>query len=202
MGSFVSERETRSPTMNDRERIRLSKFLSRHLRHAPQDIGLTLQEGGWVGVEELLAACAGARVQITREQLNLIVSRCEKQRFSFDDSGTRIRANQGHSVEIDLQLEPATPPAVLYHGTGRKSLPSILEQGLQRMARHHVHLSVTMATARTVGARHGSPVVLVVDAARLAADGHVFYCSENGVWLVDEVPPAYLRVLTPEETTA
>jgi putative RNA 2'-phosphotransferase len=181
--------------MNDRERVRLSKFLSRHLRHAPQDIGLTLQEGGWVGVEELLVACATARVAITREQLNLIVAQCEKQRFAFDDTGTRIRANQGHSVEVDLQLEPATPPAVLYHGTARRNLTAILAEGLQKMARHHVHLSGTIATARTVGARHGSPVVLEVDAARLAADGHTFYRSQNGVWLVDEVPPAYLRIL-------
>jgi putative RNA 2'-phosphotransferase len=188
--------------MNDRERIRLSKYLSRHLRHAPEDLGLTLQEGGWVPVADLLAACADARVPISREQLNVIVARCEKQRFAFDDTGTRIRANQGHSVEVDLQLAPATPPDILYHGTATRNLDSILATGLQRMARHHVHLSGTIATARAVGGRHGTPVVLSVAAARLAADGHVFYCSENGVWLVDEVPPAYLRVLTPEENHA
>lgn len=112
--------------MNARERIRLSKFLSRHLRHAPEDIGLTLEEGGWVDVEDLLAACASARVHVTREQLNLVVARCEKQRFAFDDTGTRIRANQGHSVEVDLQLTPATPPDILYHGTATRNLASIL----------------------------------------------------------------------------
>jgi len=181
--------------MTDRERVRSSKFLSRHLRHAPADLGLTLQEGGWVEVDALLAACAAAGVPISRDQLDLIVSRCDKKRFAFNEAGTRIRANQGHSTEVDLQLEPATPPAVLYHGTARHNLASIQATGLQRRARHHVHLSGTIATARAVGARHGEPVVLEIDAARLAADGKLFYRSENGVWLVDDVPPDYLRVL-------
>lgn len=181
--------------MNDRERIRWSKFLSRHLRHAPQEIGLILEEGGWVLVEDLLTACRRHRVSLTHEQLAEIVTRCEKQRFALDATGTRIRANQGHSVEVDLQLTPTTPPAILYHGTARHFLDSILARGLLRMSRHHVHLSSTISTARTVGSRHGEVVVLEVDAERLAASGQVFYCSENGVWLVEEVPPGYLRVL-------
>lgn len=184
--------------MTDRERVRRSRFLSRHLRHAPHDLGLTLQEGGWVEVDNLLAACVAAGVPINREQLDLIVARCDKRRFAFDETGTRIRANQGHSVEVDLDLEPTPPPAVLYHGTARSNLASIQSQGLQRRARHHVHLSSTVDTARAVGARHGEPVVLEIDAARLAADGKLFYRSENGVWLVDDVPPDYLRVLPDE----
>jgi putative RNA 2'-phosphotransferase len=123
------------------------------------------------------------------------VAQNDKQRFSFDPSSTRIRANQGHSTAVDLQLEPATPPDVLYHGTAEKHVAVILAGGLKRMARHHVHLSTTVPTATAVGKRHGRPVVLVVDAAAMSRDGFTFYCSANGVWLTDHVPPRYLRPL-------
>jgi putative RNA 2'-phosphotransferase len=181
--------------MGPKQVIRLSKFLSRYLRHEPAAIGLQLQEGGWVGVDELLAACAARGVPISRAQLAELVAGSDKQRFAFDADGTRIRAQQGHSVEVDLQLAPAVPPAVLYHGTAPAALLAIWREGLQKMQRHHVHLSPDEETARRVGARRGRPVILEVDAHALHAAGTVFYQSGNGVWLVDHVPPEYLREL-------
>jgi putative RNA 2'-phosphotransferase len=184
--------------MNEQQRVRVSKFLSRVLRHAPESVGLTLEPGGWVAVTDLLAATARAGRAIPPEELAEVVRACSKQRFAFDETGTRIRANQGHSVEIDLQLAPAEPPALLYHGTASRTLAVILRDGLLKMARHHVHLSAETATAMKVGSRHGAPVVLIVDAAAMRADGCEFFVSANGVWLVDHVPPRYLRVMTPE----
>jgi putative RNA 2'-phosphotransferase len=179
--------------------VRVSKYLSLHLRHQPEKLGLTLQPGGWVVVAELLAACQREGFAITRDELNEVVATNDKKRFSFDPTGLKIRANQGHSVEVDLQLQPQVPPAVLYHGTPERSSAEILAQGLKKMSRHHVHLSATVAEAIKVGARRGKPVVLVVDAAGLHAAGGVFYRSENGVWLIDEVPPERLRLLTSKE---
>jgi putative RNA 2'-phosphotransferase len=145
-----------------------------------------------VSVDALLAALAARGPALSREDLAEIVATNDKQRFAFDEGGTRIRANQGHSVEVDLELAPATPPAILYHGTATRFLDAIRKEGLTPQGRHHVHLSRGADTARTVGARHGTPVVLVVDAARLSGDGATFYTSANGVWLVDAVPPRYL----------
>ncbi|HEV2237138.1 MAG TPA: RNA 2'-phosphotransferase [Ktedonobacterales bacterium] len=179
--------------MDEARLVRTSKFLSKHLRHQPERIGLRLEDGGWVAVEALLAACARHQMPITRAELDEVVARNNKQRFAFDASGTRIRASQGHSVTVNLGLEPATPPAVLYHGTGAGSVPAIERAGLLKMRRQHVHLSADIATARTVGARHGVPVIFLVDTAAMARDSYVFYRSANGVWLVDHVPPAYLR---------
>ena len=178
--------------MDTKQATRLSKFLSLHLRHAPAAIGLTLQEGGWVGVADLLAACAAHRTPITLAELTEMVAGSDKQRFAFDANGTRIRAQQGHSVAVNLQLLPAVPPAVLYHGTAPAALPAIRREGLQKMQRHHVHLSPDAETARRVGARRGQPFILTVDAAAMYAAGVVFYESGNGVWLVDEVLPQYL----------
>lgn len=179
--------------MNDSRTVKISKYLSKHLRHQPERIGLKLAPGGWVSVDELLAACAKHSFPLNRAELNEVVARNDKKRFSFDSTGTLIRANQGHSVEVDLQLEPAVPPDVLYHGTGHAAVESIMQTGLCKMSRHHVHLSRDMATARTVGARHGRPVVFALDAAAMHKAGYTFYCSDNGVWLVDRVPPEYLR---------
>jgi len=181
--------------MNHQQLVRTSKFLSRHLRHAPEDLGLTLEPGGWVRVDDLLAGCRRAGMALTREELDLVVRDNDKQRFSFDETGERIRANQGHSAPVDLQLEPVAPPEVLYHGTGHTTAGEVLRTGLRRMKRHHVHLSATVDTARVVGGRHGRPVVLVVDAAAMSKAGVPFYRSDNGVWLVDCVPPEYLRPL-------
>ena len=174
--------------------LEVSKYLSKHLRHAPGDLGLTLQPGGWVAVDELLAATSAHGFAISPDDLRAVVADNNKQRFAFDDTGTLIRANQGHSVEVDLQLDPGLPPAVLYHGTAEPALAPILADGLRKMRRHHVHLSADVATARLVGGRHGRPVVFAVDAAGMARDGWVFWVSANGVWLVDAVPPQYLRV--------
>jgi putative RNA 2'-phosphotransferase len=175
--------------------VKISKYLSKHLRHQPERLGLMLTAGGWVDVNFLLAACKENNFAITREELEEVVAGNDKQRFSFDATGRMIRANQGHSVEIDLQLEPSSPPATLYHGTGEQSVETILSNGLRRMARHHVHLSTDVATARRVGARHGRPVVFEVNAAAMTERGREFYVSANGVWLVESVPPEFLRLL-------
>ncbi|TGD80326.1 RNA 2'-phosphotransferase [Hymenobacter wooponensis] len=182
--------------MEKAQQTRISKFLSLHLRHQPELLGVTLEAGGWVGVKALLAACARRGFPLTREQLEEVVTSSDKQRFAFDESGTRIRAQQGHSVPVELGLVAQVPPPKLYHGTVAAALPAIREQGLQKMQRHHVHLSPDVETARHVGSRRGRPVLLAVDAAALHAAGATFYQSGNGVWLTDEVPPQYLRELS------
>jgi putative RNA 2'-phosphotransferase len=179
--------------MDSQRLVKISKYLSKHLRHQPERLGLELAAGGWVRVDDLLAALARNNFPITRERLEAVVAHNDKQRFSFDPTGTLIRANQGHSTEVDLQLEPATPPALLYHGTGAQNVEAIRRDGLKKMARHHVHLSVDLPTATRVGARHGKPVVFAVDAAAMHRAGHTFFVSANGVWLVESVPPEYLR---------
>lgn len=181
--------------MKDAHFVRISKYLSKHLRHQPERLGLELGPGGWVSVDELLAACARNNFPISRAELDEVVSDNDKQRFAFDPTGTLIRAQQGHSVEVDLQLEAATPPAVLYHGTVERNLAAILADGLLKMQRHHVHLSADLETATKVGARRGRPLILAVDAAAMEQAGFTFYRSGNGVWLVDHVPPQYLRQL-------
>lgn len=181
--------------MNNSRLVKISKYLSKHLRHSPEQIGLQLAPGGWVAVDELLAACKQHSFPINRSELNQVVATSDKQRFSFDSTGSLIRANQGHSVEVDLQLEPAIPPDVLYHGTGHGSVEAILREGLRKMSRHHVHLSTEISTAKKVGERHGRPVVFAVNAAAMSSEDYTFYCSENGVWLVDRVPPEYLQPL-------
>jgi putative RNA 2'-phosphotransferase len=170
----------------------ISKYLARHLRHAPEDLGLALEPGGWVPVTDLLEASARAGFPIARPELVRCVESNDKQRFSFDETGERIRANQGHSVEVDLQLEEGRPPEVLYHGTVARFLAGIWAEGLDKGSRHHVHLSLDVATARKVGARRGKPIILQVDAGRMHRDGHKFYRSANGVWLTDSVPAEYL----------
>jgi putative RNA 2'-phosphotransferase len=172
-----------------KQMVKVSKYLSKHLRHEPERLGLKLTVGGWVEIDELLAACARNHFPITRAELDEVVAASDKQRFAFDPTATRIRANQGHSVEVDLQLEPAEPPPILHHGTARRNQDAVLREGLKKMARHHVHLSPDVATAVKVGARHGKPVALAVSAGAMRRAGFTFYCSANGVWLVDEVPP-------------
>ena len=176
----------------DKRLIRVSKYLAKYLRHAPHELGLELQPGGWVLVDDLLAAAEKHGFPISYDELVDCVETNDKQRFAFDVSGELIRANQGHSVEVDLQLEEREPPEFLYHGTVERFLPSILEEGLIRGKRHHVHLSKDVETARKVGSRRGKPVILVVDAGRMHRDGHKFLLSANGVWLTDSVAPAYL----------
>ncbi|TDC92750.1 RNA 2'-phosphotransferase [Actinomadura sp. 7K507] len=177
--------------MDERRAVTISKYLARHLRHRPGRIGLTLDSGGWAGVTELLAAAARHGFPLTRAELEHVVAVNDKKRYVID--GERIRAVQGHSIQVDLDLPSASPPESLYHGTVRGSVESILRDGLLPMGRHAVHLSPDRETARRVGARRGEPVVLVVQAARMAADGHEFRVSANGVWLAGLVPPEYLR---------
>ena len=178
--------------MDQKRLVKVSKYLSKHLRHQPERLGIALEPGGWVAVDTLLRACAEHGFALTRDELAEVVERNDKRRFSFDDSGARIRANQGHSVDVDLGLEPAAPPEKLFHGTGAASVDAILREGLHRRGRHHVHLSPDVATATRVGGRHGRPVVLEVAAARMAAEGHEFFVTDNGVWLTLEVPAPYL----------
>jgi putative RNA 2'-phosphotransferase len=176
----------------ERRLVTVSKFLAKHLRHAPEALGLTLQTGGWVSVDELLAASQRSGFAISYDELIDCVATNDKNRFSFDETGDLIRANQGHTALVDLQLQQKQPPDVLYHGTVERFLASIMAEGLQRGRRHHVHLSQDMETARRVGARRGKPVILQVDAARMHAQGIPFYLSANGVWLVDWVPAIFL----------
>jgi putative RNA 2'-phosphotransferase len=176
----------------DRHLVTVSKFLAKHLRHAPEALGLTLQPGGWVSVDDLLAASARAGFPIAYDELIECVETNDKKRFSFDDTGDLIRANQGHSVAVDLQLEEKQPPGVLYHGTVERFLASIRVEGLKKGKRHHVHLSKDVDTARKVGARRGQPVILRVDAGKMHAEGFRFFISVNGVWLTDSVPALYL----------
>jgi len=174
--------------------VRVSKRLSFVLRHRPDSVGLTLGPAGWVDVDELLAALARNGLRLTRAELETVVAGNDKQRFAFDDSGTRIRASQGHSVPVVLGYRTATPPGVLFHGTVQRFLPAILADGLRPGNRHAVHLSPDVETATAVGGRRGRPVVLRVDAAAMAVDGHLFTLSANGVWLTDAVPARYLQV--------
>ena len=172
--------------------IRLSKYLAKYLRHAPQGIGLTLQPGGWVPVDDLLAAADKNGFPIMYDELVECVESNDKQRFAFDVSGELIRANQGHSVNVNLQLDEREPPETLYHGTVERFLSSILEEGLVRGKRHHVHLSKDVETARKVGSRRGKPVILQVEAGRMHKEGHKFLLSAIGVWLIEPVPRGYL----------
>ncbi|MFE7977685.1 RNA 2'-phosphotransferase [Streptomyces shenzhenensis] len=176
---------------DERRTVKVSKYLSKHLRHQPERIGITLDEGGWVEIDTLLAAAAAHGFRFSRAELDHVVATNDKRRFAIE--GTRIRASQGHSVEVDLGLPPATPPACLYHGTVARNLDAIRATGLRPMNRHDVHLSADRETATRVGARRGRPVVLSVDAAAMHRDGHVFRLSANGVWLTEAVPPRYLR---------
>jgi putative RNA 2'-phosphotransferase len=180
--------------MLSRDQVRLSKRLSLVLRHRPETAGLTLDANGWVPVAELLAA-----LRISRADLDLVVAHNDKSRFVIvagADGVERIRAHQGHSrrVNVDLDLPPARPPATLFHGTPRANLAAILREGLRPRSRQHVHLSPDVATALVVGRRRASDVVVLeVAAGALAEAGHVFHRSENGVWLIAAVPAAFIR---------
>ncbi|MFF4822122.1 RNA 2'-phosphotransferase [Streptomyces sp. NPDC001312] len=177
--------------MDERRTVKVSKYLAKHLRHQPERIGLTLDEGGWVEIDALIAAAAAHGFRFSREELDHVVATNDKRRFAVEDS--RIRASQGHSIGVDLGLPTATPPPYLYHGTVARNLEAIRSEGLRPMNRHDVHLSPDRETATRVGARRGRPVVLAVDAAAMHRDGHVFHVSANGVWLTQSVPPRYLR---------
>lgn len=175
--------------MDDRL-VRLSKLLAYVLRHNPGAGGITLDNAGWVTIDELLDGLRAEGHDLTRDDLDMIVHGSDKARYEM--SRGRIRAAQGHSISVDLGLEPLTPPGRLFHGTVERYLAGILDSGLRAGARTHVHLSVDRATATAVGRRRGTPLVLTVDAERMSQDGHTFWRAENGVWLVESVPAEYL----------
>ena len=169
-----------------------SKFISLILRHKPSEIGIELDEHGWANVTELIEGI-NKRQPFNMAQLEEIVSTDNKQRYSFNEDKTLIRANQGHSIPVDIELKEVTPPDVLYHGTGEKFVASINELGLIPKSRLYIHLSKDMQTATSVGRRHGNPVIYTVNGKQMVADGYKFYLSVNGVWLTKEVPVKYLR---------
>lgn len=171
---------------------RASKYLSLLLRHEPEKIGLKLDSAGWARTEDLVQLSAHGSVKFTSELLRKITENCDKQRFSISKDGTLIRANQGHSIRVELGLTPQTPPVVLYHGTASRFLQSIQKEGLIKQSRQHVHLSEKLNTAHDVGTRHGVPVTLYIDTQAMLNDDHKFYLSENNVWLTDRVPAKYL----------
>jgi putative RNA 2'-phosphotransferase len=175
---------------------RLSKFLSFVLRHRPDSIGITMDPQGWVFVDELIAKSHTAGTCFTREILLQVVADSEKKRFSLSPDGKMIRAAQGHSVTVDLGLPPKEPPEVLYHGTATRFVDSILTEGLKSKSRQQVHLSADEATAQSVGERHGKPAILRVEALRMYQKGFSFFLADNGVWLVDRVPPEFLTIHT------
>ena len=171
-----------------------SKFISLILRHKPETISISLDEHGWADVQELINGMnASDSDHLDIDLLEEIVRTDEKQRYSFNEDHTLIRANQGHSIPVDVELEERIPPALLYHGTGEKYVSSIDEQGLIPKSRLYVHLSADIPTAKKVGSRHGKPVIYTVDCAKMAEDGFKFYLSANHVWLTKVVPKEYLR---------
>lgn len=174
--------------------LEFSRFLSYVLRHRPDAAGVALDAQGWVAIEDLLIGCNSSGKSLTRADLSRIVETSPKRRFAVSADGSRIRASQGHSIPVDLGLTPDNPPDVLYHGTATRFLSSILASGLQPRERTKVHLSLDRASAIEVGRRHGCPALLIVDAHGMAAAGHVFLRAENGIWLTDHVPSAFLTL--------
>lgn len=181
--------------------VGLSKFLSLVLRHDPGAIGIVLDAQGWTDIAVLLDKAAVTGKAIARADFDLVVSLNDKRRFSLSEDGRRIRAAQGHSVDVELALTPVTSPPPLYHGTATRFLDAILREGLKPQSRRHVHLSGDVETARTVGRRHGRPVVLRIDVAAAIARGVPFYRADNGVWLTTEVPAALLAIVGEDATT-
>ena len=179
--------------MISKNQIKKSKYLSLILRHDPGKIGVSLDAQGWIKVNVLLDALDKHGKPMSRGDLETVVRESDKKRFAFSEDGTQIRANQGHSVEVDMQLEPAAPPETLYHGTSERFIESIRKTGLDKMERHHVHLSADLETARKVGSRRGKPAVLEIRAGDLHRAGHISYVTDNGVWLVEHVPTEFIR---------
>ena len=184
---------------NERSNKRMkntSKFISMILRHKPEVIGITLDEHGWADVQELISGVNSSDGHtLNMELLEEIVRTDEKQRYSFNEDHTLIRANQGHSIPVDVELEEKIPPEQLFHGTGEKYVSSIDKQGLIPKSRLYVHISSDIETARKVGSRHGRPVVYRIDCRKMTEDGFRFFHSVNGVWLTKSVPPEYLRII-------
>jgi putative RNA 2'-phosphotransferase len=178
---------------SDNTQIRISKFLSLILRHSPQTIHLDMDKNGWISIDELiLNANKYKNMHLTIDLIKIVVETNNKQRFIISDDGKKIRANQGHSITVDLELESKVPPDVLYHGTARHLIDSIMKNGLKPMKRQYIHLSQTEEVALNVGKRHGVPIILNINAKNMYEEGYKFYLSENKVWLVDKVPVEYI----------
>jgi putative RNA 2'-phosphotransferase len=175
--------------MND---ITISKFLSLVLRHQPETIGLTLDTNGWAEVDDLIARAAAHGKRFTADDLFRVSANNDKKRFTLSEDNRRIRAAQGHSVQVELGLVPLAPPEILFHGTATRFANAILSEGLKPQSRQHVHLSLDEETAVKVGQRHGKPCIFRVEAGRMHAEGFLFFRAENGVWLTDAVPPGFL----------
>lgn len=180
--------------MDEKRKKKISKFLSLILRHQPEVVGLTLEENGWVSVKNLIKACADYGKPFTLDELKEVVETNDKKRFAFNEAETKIRANQGHSLEVEIEFEKKLPPEILYHGTAEKNVGVIFAKGLKKMSRHHVHLSTDTETAKKVGMRYGKPVIFQIDTAAMNAEGFEFFVSANGVWLVESVPPKFLKL--------
>lgn len=181
--------------MAGKRNVILGKFISKILRHQPGLIGISLDEHGWADVQDLIAGVrAAGHPDFDMAVLEEIVETNNKKRYSFSDDKRLIRANQGHSIPVDVELPVTSPPATLWHGTAERFVPSIMEQGIRSMSRLYVHLSPDMETARIVGRRHGKPALLRIDSGQMEADGAVFYLSVNGVWLTREVPVKYITI--------
>lgn len=172
---------------------KISKFMSLVLRHKPEAANVTLDEAGWCNIDNLVKGINGQNYQISRSDIESIVAEDAKGRYVISEDGQSIRANQGHSIKVDVGFEVRKPPAILYHGTADRFLPSIFLEGLKKMNRHHVHLSTDQTTASQVGSRHGKLVILKIKAEEMSKNGFEFFISANGVWLVDHVPPVYLE---------
>ena len=177
---------------NDMKLTEISRFMSLILRHKPETIGICLDEHGWADVQELIEGIA-EKYEFNQEILEEIVRTDNKQRYSFNEDKTLIRANQGHSIPVDVELEEKEPPEELWHGTAEKYVTSIEQQGLLAKSRLYVHLSKEQETAVKVGARHGKPVLYRVKSGQMYRDGYKFYLSKNGVWLTKQVPVKYLE---------
>jgi putative RNA 2'-phosphotransferase len=180
--------------MEDEKRKKLSKSLSYWLRHRPEQIGIEIEKDGWTDVQTLLekGQIPDKGIEFTLEDLKEVVANCDKQRFSFSEDFSKIKANQGHSIEVDIKFHEIVAPPILYHGTVGKFMDSIMKKGLIPGSRHHVHLSKDKETAEKVGARRGTPVVLKINSYKMQDDGYRFYISDNGVYLTDFVPPKYI----------
>ena len=174
---------------------KMGRFISFILRHHPETIGISLDEYGWANVDELLSGINNSGRTIDMELLEEIVRTDQKQRYSFNEDKTLIRANQGHSISVDVELEEMQPPQVLYHGTASRFLDAIMQEGLKPMSRLYVHLSKDIETAKVVGARHGAPIILKINTSQMQEDGMKFYLSKNGIWLTKNIPTKYIELM-------
>jgi len=193
MQRFIFKSVSRSIRMTKKQEIHISKFLSLVLRHKPEEIGIHLNENGWTDVQILMSKMNAKDFYISLEDLKSIVQNNDKKRFILNSDFTQIRANQGHSVKVELDLQPMIPPKTLFHGTATRNVDSIKEKGLIKGQRHHVHLSAHIETARKVGMRYGKPIVLMVHSEKMNNQGILFYKSENDVWLTDYVDSQFIN---------